>query len=69
MIILYLRIIFLILLCSPAVYIGILLMDYLIDEIVHKEEKGEKYKPYDYREDDIFQEYHRKKTRDFKVIR
>lgn len=65
----YLRIVFLILLCIPALYIGILLMDYLIDEIVHKEEKTVKHKAYNYKEDDIFQEYSRKKTRDFKVIR
>lgn len=66
----YLRIIFLILLCIPVIYIFFLLLGYLIDEIIHKEEKKDSHR-YDYDEDDaLFREYHlRKKRGDYKVIR
>lgn len=70
MIVLYLRITFLILLCIPVIYIGFILFGNLIDNIIHKDDhKANKHKPFNYKEDHVFQEYRQKKSGDFKVIR
>lgn len=67
----YLRLAFLILLCIPVIYIFIILLGHLIDEIIKKNErKNDDIKKYHYEEDYIFQEYRtRKRKGDFKVIR
>ncbi len=65
----YLRVVFLALLCVPVLYIVFILTGYLIDEIIRKEQRRNMdYTKRDYEDDYIYKEY-RKKRDNFKVIR
>jgi hypothetical protein len=65
----YLRIVFLALLCVPVLYIVFILTGYLVDEIIRKEHKRSTiHRKQDYEEDDIYREY-QKRRGNFKVIR